>query len=131
MEKTAMLIERAKSAMEKAYAPYSNFSVGAALLCSDGTVFDGCNVENVSFSATCCAERTALFKAVTEGNKCFEAIAVVGGKNGVIDGFCFPCGVCRQAFSEFCDDKMKIVLYNGKEVKTLTLGELLPNSFYF
>ena len=124
------LIELAKDAMAKAYAPYSGYWVGAALLCGDGTVYQGCNIENASFSPTVCAERTAFFKAVSEGHREFTALAVCGGKNGIIEGFFPPCGVCRQVMREFCRDDFPVYLVgaNGSwQVKTL--GELLPLSF--
>ncbi len=124
------LIEKAKGAMENAYAPYSDFKVGAALLAKDGRIFSGCNVENAAYGPSNCAERTAIFKAVSEGVRDFEAIAIVGGKAGAIEDFCPPCGVCRQVMSEFCDKDFRIVL-EGKDgaQKTFTLGELLPESF--
>ena len=118
------LIKLAEQAREKAYAPYSSFFVGAALLCADGSVYTGCNVENASFSPTCCAERVAIFKAVSEGQSQFEAIAVVGGKDGCKEP-CYPCGVCRQVMREFCDDGFRVITTDGE----LTLGELLPKSF--
>ncbi len=126
-----MLVEAAKSAMMKAYAPYSNFFVGAALLCRDGKVYSGANVENSSYGVTSCAERTALFSAVFDGERDFEAIAIVGGKGGEITDFCAPCGICRQALCEFCSPDMNIYLYDGKEIKQFTLGELLPQGFRF
>ena len=118
------LIKLAEQAREKAYAPYSSFFVGAALLCADGSVYTGCNVENASFSPTCCAERVAIFKAVSEGNRQFEAIAIVGGKDGCEEP-CYPCGVCRQVMREFCDDGFRVITSDGE----LTLGDLLPKSF--
>ncbi len=123
------LVQMAIEAMQKSYSPYSGFKVGAALLAADGTVYQGCNIENASFSPTNCAERTAFFKAVSEGNKNFTAIAIVGGKNGNIDDYCAPCGVCRQVMSEFCKLDFAIYLYNGNEYKSYTLAELLPASF--
>lgn len=123
------LIGNAMSAMKNAYAPYSEFCVGAALLGESGKVYKGCNVENSSYSVTNCAERTALFKAVSNGERKFSAIAIVGGKNGRVEEYCFPCGVCRQALSEFCRKDFKIYLYNGVEIQTYTLDELLPHSF--
>ena len=123
------LISIAKSAAERAYAPYSNFHVGAALLCRDGTLYTGCNIENAAYSATCCAERTALFKAVSDGKRDFTDIAIVGGKNGDYSTICTPCGVCRQALSEFCAGEFKIHLCDGDKVITYTLSELLPHSF--
>lgn len=124
------LIELAIKAREMAYAPYSEFAVGAALLCKDGTVYTGCNIENSSFGATNCAERTAIFKAVSEGAGDFEAIAVVGAKLGEPLMFCPPCGICRQVMTEFCDlDSFLVVLSDGKEEKIYTLREMLPHSF--
>lgn len=119
----------AKDAMEKAYSPYSGYKVGAALLCKDGSVYTGCNVENASFSATNCAERTAFFKAVSEGKREFSAIAICGGKEGVIEGLFPPCGVCRQVMREFCEDDFEILLLTKEGIETYTLGELLPVSF--
>ncbi len=124
------LIEKAKKAAENAYAPYSGFKVGAALLTKSGRVYLGCNVESSSFSPTNCAERTAFFKAVSEGEREFEKIAVAGGKNGDFSDYCTPCGVCRQVMSEFCGEDFKVLLgKNGEEYRELTLGELLPHSF--
>lgn len=124
------LIEMAKEAMSHAYAPYSGYKVGAALLCADGTVYCGCNIENASYSPTNCAERTAFFKAVYDGYRDFTAIAIVGGKNGVITGAFPPCGVCRQVMREFCKDDFKIYMGNVDETyQSLTLAELLPFSF--
>ena len=122
------LMEIAKQARNNSYSPYSNFKVGAALLTKTKKVFKGCNVENASYSPSCCAERTAFVKAISEGEKEFEAIAIYGGKDGECD-FCLPCGVCRQVMSEFCDKDFKIYVTNDKEVKCYTLEELLPNSF--
>ena len=124
------LIELAKDAMTRAYAPYSGFKVGAALLCADGTVYQGCNIENASFSPTVCAERTALFKAVSEGHREFAALAVCGGKDGVIEGFFPPCGVCRQVMREFCGDDFPVYLAGANGTWQMkTLAELLPLSF--
>ena len=125
------LVRLAKEARERAYIPYSGFAVGAALLCRDGTVYQGCNIENAAFGPTICAERVAMFKAVYDGKRDFEAIAVVGGRAGEeITGLFPPCGVCRQVLREFCGLDFK--LYLGKEnngwVET-TLGEILPYSF--
>jgi len=124
------LMERAKEAMMHAYAPYSGYWVGAALLCADGTVYQGCNMENAAFSPTVCAERTAFFKAVYEGHRDFTAIAICGGKDGVISGSFPPCGVCRQVMREFCRDDFLIYLTgeNGSCI-SMTLAELLPMSF--
>ena len=124
------LIELAKDAMTRSYSPYSGFQVGAALLCADGTVYQGCNIENAAFSPTNCAERTAFFKAVSEGQRDFSAIAICGGKGGVITGFCPPCGVCRQVMGEFCGPDFPVYLAgpdNTWQVKTL--AELLPLCF--
>ena len=123
------LIERAHQAAQHAYAPYSGFAVGVALLSSDGEVFTGCNIENGSFGATCCAERTAFFKAVSEGVYDFDAIAVVGGKDGDFTQLCPPCGICRQVMAEFCAPDFKIILRDGKNVQTYTLSDLLPLTF--
>ena len=123
------LVELAKEAMKKAYSPYSGYKVGAALLCADGTVYTGCNIENASYSATNCAERTAIFKAVSEGHRDFTAIAICGGKNGVISGAFPPCGVCRQVMREFCGDDFFVFLATGDGIEQYTLKELLPVSF--
>ena len=117
-------------AMEHSYSPYSDCKVGAALLCKNGKVFTGTNIENAAFGPTVCAERVAVFKAVSEGEKDFSKIAVVGGKNGVINGIFAPCGVCRQVLREFCEDDFEILLGETNDsFKTVTLKELLPLSF--
>lgn len=123
------LVLIAKESLKNSYAPYSKFNVGAALLCKNGSVYKGVNIENASFSATNCAERTALFSAIANGEKEFEKIAVVGGKNGETKDFCIPCGVCLQVLSEFCKKDFEIVLFDGNKTKIYTLKELLPNSF--
>ncbi len=123
------LINLAKQSLKNSYSPYSNFCVGAALLCKNGKVYSGCNIENKSFSATNCAERTAVFTAIANGEKEFLKIAVVGGKGGEITSFCFPCAVCLQVLSEFCEKDFEIILDNGKETKSYMLEELLPISF--
>jgi len=124
------LIGRAKDAMTRAYAPYSRFQVGAALLGRSGRVYTGCNVENAAYGPSNCAERTAVFKAVSEGERDFSAIAVVGGPQGIIRSFCPPCGVCRQVLREFCGPEFPIYLCDAEgRVKTLTLDALLPESF--
>ncbi len=116
--------------MEKSYSPYSNCKVGAALLCKSGKVFTGANIENAAFSPTICAERVAIFKAISEGERDFVKIAVVGGKNGVIEGVFAPCGVCRQVMREFCDDDFKILLGKSEnDFDEVTLKDLLPLSF--
>ena len=120
----------AKEAMKNSYAPYSNYNVGAALLCKNGNIYKGCNIENASYSVTNCAERTAIFSAIANGEKEFVAICVVGGKNGEITDYAFPCGVCRQALAEFCDADFKVFVgKNEDDIKEFTLGELLPCSF--
>ena len=123
------LVNMAIGAMKNSYSPYSNFKVGAALLCENNEVYLGTNIENSSFSATNCAERTAFFNAISEGNNKFSKIAVVGGKGGKITSFCSPCGVCRQVMTEFCDKDFEILLYNGEEIKVFKLEEILPMSF--
>lgn len=124
------LVLLAEEAMTHAYVPYSGYKVGVALLTADGRVYQGCNIENASYTPTVCAERTAFFKAVYDGIRDFSAIAVVGGKNGEITGLFPPCGVCRQVMREFCGDDFTVYLggANG-EIKTLTLSDLLPYSF--
>lgn len=124
------LIEAAKKAAENSYSPYSGYTVGAALLSKDGKVFTGCNIENAAYSPTNCAERTAFFKAVSEGVLEFKKIAVVGGYKLDFTDYFAPCGVCRQVMREFCDEEFVILLgKNGSEYKKLTLKELLPCSF--
>ena len=123
------LIELAKEAMGHAYAPYSSYKVGAALLCADGTVYQGCNMENAAFSPTVCAERAAFFKAVYDGRREFVAMAVCGGKDGEIQGQFPPCGVCRQVMREFCKDDFTVYLVDKDGYETVTLAQLLPHSF--
>lgn len=124
------LIEKAKEAAKNAYVPYSGYTVGAALLTKDGKVYLGCNIENAAYGPTNCAERTAFFKAVSEGERVFSKIAVVGGKNLHFKDYFAPCGVCRQVMREFCDDSFVILLgKNCDEYKSFTLSELLPLSF--
>ena len=124
------LVESACKARLKAYSPYSGFCVGAALLCPDGRIYEGANIENASYGACNCAERTAFFNAVNEGRREFCAIAIVGARRGEeISSFCAPCGICRQVMAEFCPPDFEILLYNGKEIKTYTLSALLPESF--
>lgn len=128
--KKETLFEIAKEVMKNSYAPYSNYNVGAALLTKNEDVYIGCNIENASYSVTCCAERTALFKAVSVGERDFSAICIVGGKNGVITDYAMPCGACRQALSEFCDADFKVYVgISEDDIKEYTLGELLPHSF--
>ena len=128
---TKELISQALSARENAYAPYSGFMVGAALLCKDGTVYTGCNIENAAFTPTNCAERTAFFKAVSEGVRDFQAICIVGGKDGNLTEYTAPCGVCRQVMMEFCNPKtFQIILAVDKErYEIYTLEELMPLGF--
>ncbi len=124
------LFNLAKEAMKNSYAPYSNYNVGAVLLCENGNIYKGCNVENASYSATNCAERTALFSAVTNGEKNFEAICVVGGKNGEITDYAMPCGICRQVLAEFCDAYFKVYVgVSEDDIKEYKLCDLLPYSF--
>ena len=124
------LFALAKDAMKNSYAPYSEYNVGAVLLCKNGNVYKGCNIENASYSLTNCAERTALFSAIANGENEFEAICVVGGKNGEITDFAMPCGACRQALAEFCDADFKVYVGISEDnIKEFTLGELLPYSF--
>ena len=123
------LMELAEAARTKAYAPYSGFSVGAALLAKSGVVYTGCNIENAAYSPTNCAERTAFFKAVSEGEREFSAIAIVGGKGEKMQALCAPCGVCRQVMAEFCDSDFRILLGSAKQISVYSLRELLPLSF--
>ena len=124
------LLELAAEAMTHAYAPYSGYKVGAALLTKDGQVYQGCNMENASYTPTVCAERVAFFKAVYDGVRDFAAIAVVGGKDGNITGLFPPCGVCRQVMREFCGDDFLIYLGGaGGSYETWTLSKFLPCSF--
>ena len=119
------LIKKALEAQKQAYVPYSRFPVGAALLTKSGKIYTGCNIENASFGATNCAERTAIFKAVSEGEKAFEAIAVVGDPKA----FTAPCGICRQVFVEFSTDMKVIIAKNENEYNVYTLEQVLPLSF--
>lgn len=124
------LCAAAIQAMGKAYAPYSGYKVGAALLTTDGKVYTGCNIENASYTPTVCAERTAIFKAVSEGEREFAMLAVCGGKDGVITGAFPPCGVCRQVMAEFCRKDMPILIVTGEDSHTaISLEELLPYAF--
>lgn len=125
------LCSLAVNAMDRAYVPYSGYRVGAALLTTGGKVFTGCNIENASYTPTVCAERTAVFKAVSEGYTSFEMIAVAGGKEGNITGAFPPCGVCRQVLAEFCSPDFSVLLVTGKDTfERLTLKDLLPRAFY-
>lgn len=131
MDKSELIL-LALEAREMAYTPYSRFKVGAALLTEDGKVYKGCNIENASYTPTNCAERTAFFKAVSEGDKNFSAIAIVGGAEDATKlNYCAPCGVCRQVMMEFCDPKTFeiIVAKSPSEYKVMTLEEMLPMGF--
>ena len=124
------LCKYAVKAVQNAYAPYSGFKVGAALLTKSGKVYLGCNIENSTFSATNCAERTAFFKAISEGEKEFSAIAIAGGKDGIITNICSPCGVCRQVMAEFCHgDFIVLLVKEENEFEKYTLSQLLPLAF--
>ena len=125
------MIELAIGQLQYSYTPYSGFKVGAALLTKDGKFYTGCNIENAAFTPTNCAERTAFFKAVSEGEREFRAIGIVGGKDGVLTEYAAPCGVCRQVMMEFCDpETFQIILATGKEqYEIFTLKELLPQGF--
>ena len=123
------LLETAKRARQNAYAPYSGYRVGAALLTKDGEIFVGCNVENASFGATNCAERTALFSAIATGMREFQAIAIVGGIGDDLDETILPCGICCQALSEFCTKDFPIILAKEDSYRILTLGTLFPYAF--
>ena len=125
------LIDTAIEQLKFSYTPYSNFKVGAALLTKSGKIYTGCNIENASYTPTNCAERTAFFKAVSEGVKEFQAICVVGGRDGVLTGYAAPCGVCRQVMMEFCNPKtFQIILAVDKErYEIYTLEELMPLGF--
>ncbi len=124
------LINYAKKAAGNAYVPYSGYTVGAALLGENGKVYLGCNIENAAYGPTNCAERTAFFKAVSEGERNFKAIAVVGGKNLDFKDYFTPCGVCRQVMAEFCNKDFRILIgKNYDEYLSLTLGEILPYTF--
>ena len=120
------LVDRAIEMKARAYAPYSGFSVGAALLCEDGAVFTGCNVENAAYGCCICGEQTAIVKAVSEGRRNFRAIAIAGSS----DGPCLPCGVCRQILSEFATDDLPVLCANATgDFQAYTLGELLAHAF--
>ncbi|WP_442852339.1 cytidine deaminase [Butyrivibrio sp. FCS006] len=125
------LVKTALSMRKMSYTPYSHFNVGAALLSADGKIYTGCNIENASYTPTNCAERTAFFKAVSEGVRDFTAIAIAGGKEDATElDYCPPCGVCRQVMSEFCKDDFKIYLVKSEtEYKEYTLTELVPERF--
>lgn len=120
------LIYKAKEARKKAYSPYSNFKVGAAVLMDDGNIYTGCNIENASYGASNCAERTAIFKAVSEGARLIKGLALIGSE----DNFTYPCGICRQVISEFADNDTKIIIAkNENEYLIKTINEILPGAF--
>ena len=120
----------AKDAIKSSYAPYSQYNVGAVLLCKNGNIYKGCNIENVSYSLTNCAERTALFSAIANGEKEFESLCVVGGKKGEITDYAMPCGACRQVLAEFCDADFKVFVgVNENDIKEYKLSDLLQYSF--
>lgn len=125
------LIQEALTAMQYSYSPYSHFQVGAALLTGSGKIYRGCNIENAAYSPTNCAERTAFFKAVSEGERKFKAICIVGGKDGKPEEYAPPCGVCRQVMMEFCDpETFQIILATDEmHYSIFTLKELLPLGF--
>jgi len=125
------LIQAALDGLKNAYVPYSHFHVSAALLCKDGTVYTGANIENASYTPTVCAERVAFFKAIHDGKREFESIVICGGKDGIVTGYCSPCGVCRQVMREFCSpDSFQIILAKSPdEYQTFTLEQLLPCGF--
>ena len=123
------LLQHASEARKLSYSPYSNYRVGAALLGKSGAIYTGCNVENAAYSPTNCAERTAVFKAVSEGEREFVAIAIVGGMYEDIADFCAPCGVCRQVLAEFCDGDFRVVMGTPENIRVCTLAQLLPFSF--
>lgn len=125
-----MLVEKAMQARTQAYAPYSHFAVGAALLTEDGKCYTGANIENASYTPTVCAERVAFFDAIHDGARNFRAIAIVGGlEDAEVNRFCPPCGVCRQVMSEFCTGEFLVLLFDGKEIQCYTLDELFPYRF--
>ena len=123
------LMAMAVEARKASYSPYSGFRVGAALLAKNGKVYTGCNVENAAYSPTNCAERTAVFKAVSEGEREFLAIAIVGGKGEELSDFCAPCGVCRQVLAEFTDENFRILLGTPEKFSVYSMKEILPYSF--
>ena len=119
----------AEQARARSYAPYSRFTVGAALLTKSGKVYLGCNIENAAYGAVNCAERTAFFTAVCEGERDFAAIAIAGGREGEVGDVCAPCGICRQVMAEFCTPDFEVILASGKGVSAYRLDEILPLSF--
>ena len=130
MSKREELVKLALEARKKAYSPYSNFCVGAALLCADGEIFCGTNIENSSYGATICAERSAFAAAISQGKRSFSAIAIVGGeRDAEVNKSCSPCGICRQFMTEFCTPDFLVILYDGQAIAKKSLGELMPEAF--
>lgn len=129
MTDSKTLMNLAQKARKMAYVPYSHFRVGAALLAKSGKVYLGCNVENASYPVANCAERTALFKAISEGEREFEAIAIIGGREGETAEFTAPCGVCRQALAEFADKDFRLILGNEEKFASYSLDDVLPFAF--
>ena len=125
------LIEKAAEARNNSFCKYSGFAVGAALLCSDGTIYTGCNIENISYSLTNCAERTSIFNAVSEGKKDFTAIAIVGAvkSEDPLKEPCFPCGACLQVMSEFCEPDFEVVLAKDGKPEVFKFSDLMPKVF--
>ena len=123
------LLAMAEEARGASYCPYSGISVGAALLTATGKVYRGANIENASYTPTICAERVAFFKAISDGKREFSAIAICGGKGGVIEGLFPPCGVCRQVMAEFCKPDFAVYMITPEGYETRTLAQLLPDSF--
>ena len=129
-DEARMLIQKAWETLPRAYAPYSRFHVAAALLCGDGSVYTGFNIENAAFSPTICAERSAFVRALCDGKRDFRAIAICGGPDGTPVDYCAPCGVCRQMLFEFCGPDMPVIMAKSEEdTLVMTLGELLPVGF--
>ncbi len=124
-----LLTQAAQAARKNAYAPYSGFRVGAALLTKSGRIFSGSNIENASYSATLCAERAAFSAAVSAGERDFSAILILGGRGDDIASPCYPCGICRQVIREFADDGFSVFLWDGDRTISYTMAELLPHSF--
>ena len=128
-ESEKKLVEKAFEMLDFSYCPYSSFHVGAALLSKTGKIYGGCNVENAAYGPSNCAERTAIFKAVSEGDREFDSICITGGMNGKVTDYCPPCGVCRQVMREFCEDDFKIYMVDAEGYEERTLAEILPFSF--
>ena len=124
-----ILLDHALKALENAYAPYSEYRVAAALECADGSIFTGVNIENASYGATLCAERNAFATAIGAGKRNFVRLLIIGGKQGNIEHFCPPCGICRQVMHEWCTDSFEIILYDSETFQIYTLAQLLPKGF--